>query len=97
MKKDIKLTYLKKATKFLDKNKYILTEKQVDELVIKFIKKKIYNINTNIDYKQMSGKISNIYRIRKANIRIIIKLENNNNIIIEAIIADIGFRGDIYK
>ena len=96
MKKDIKLTYLKKATKFLDKNKYILTEKQVDELVIKFIKKKIYNINTNIDYKQMSGKISNIYRIRKANIRIIIKLENNN-IIIEAIIADIGFRGDIYK
>jgi len=96
MKKDIKLTYLKKATKFLDKNKSILTEKQVDELVIKFIKKKIYNINTNIDYKQMSGKISNIYRIRKANIRIIVKLENNN-IIIEAIIADIGFRGDIYK
>jgi len=96
MKKDIKLTYLKKATKFLDKNRSILTEKQVDELVIKFIKKKIYNINTNIDYKQMSGKISNIYRIRKANIRIIVKLENNN-IIIEAIIADIGFRGDIYK
>ena len=96
MKKDIKLTYLKKATKFLDKNKSVLTEEQVDELVIKFIKKKIYNIDTNINYKQMSGTISNIYRIRKANIRIIVKLENNE-IIIEAIITDIGFRGDIYK
>ena len=96
MKKDIKLTYLKKATKFLDKNKAILTEEQVDELVIKFIKKKMYGIDTNIDYKQMSGNISDIYRIRKANIRIILKLENNE-IIIEAIIVDIGFRGDIYK
>ena len=96
MKKDIKLTYLKKATKFLDKNRATLTQTQVDELIIKFIKKKIYAIDTNIDYKQMSGSISNIYRIRKANVRIIVKLENNE-IIIEAIIADIGFRGDIYK
>jgi len=96
MKKDIKLTYLKKATKFLDKNKSLLTEEKVDELVIKFIKKKIYNVDTNIDYKQMSGAISNIYRTRKANIRIIVKLEDNE-IIIEAIISDIGFRGDVYK
>ncbi|NPA59941.1 MAG: hypothetical protein GXO30_05695 [Epsilonproteobacteria bacterium] len=96
MKKDIKLTYLKKAMKFLDKNTSVLSEEQVDELVIKFIKKKIYNIDTNVDYKQMSGSISNIYRIRKANIRIIVKLENSV-VTIEAIIADIGFRGDIYK
>lgn len=96
MKKDIKLTYLKKATKFLDKNRAILTENQVDELIIKFIKKKIYEIDTNIDYKQMSGTISNIYRIRKANIRIIVKLENDE-IVIEAIIIDIGFRGGVYK
>ena len=39
MQKDIKLTYLKKATKFLSKNKNILTEEQVDALVINFIKK----------------------------------------------------------
>ncbi len=96
MKKEIKLTYLKKATKFLAKNKSVLTEEQVDVLVIKFIKKKLYNIDTNIDYKQMSGTISNIYRVRKANIRIIIRLENSE-VIIEAIVTDIGFRGDIYK
>jgi len=96
MEKDIKVTYLKKATKFLDKNRAILTEEQVDELIVKFIKKKIYGIDTNIDYKQMSGTISQFYRIRKGNIRIIVKLENNE-VIIEAIITDIGFRGDIYK
>ncbi|WP_309499645.1 hypothetical protein [Sulfurovum sp.] len=96
MKKEIKLTYLKKATKFLAKNKSILTEEQVDVLVIKFIKKKLYSIDTNIDYKQMSGTISNIYRVRKSNIRIIIRLENSE-VIIEAIVTDIGFRGDVYK
>ncbi len=96
MKKNIKLTYLKKATKFLDKNSSILIEEQVDALVIKFIKKKIYNIDTNINYKQMSGAIANIYKIRKANIRIIVKLEDGE-VIVEAIIADITYRGGIYK
>ncbi len=96
MKKDIKLTYLKKATKFLDKNKSILSEEQVDALVVKFIQKKIYNIDTNIDYKQMSGNLTNIFRIRKANVRIIVRLVDDK-VIIEAIIVDIGFRGDIYK
>ncbi len=96
MKKDIKLTYLKSASKFLKKHHSVLTEEEVDSLVVKFIKKKVYNADINIDYKQMSGKISNVYRIRKANIRIIITLKDNE-IIIEAIINDIGFRGDIYK
>ena len=63
---------------------------------LKFVQKKVYGIDTNIDYKQMSGNISHIYKIRKANIRIILKLENDE-VIIEAIILDIGFRGDVYK
>ena len=95
MKKKIKITYLKKATKFLKKNSTI-TEKEVDELVIKFIKKHFFNIDENIDYKQMKGNLKDIFRIRKANIRIIIQLIDGD-IIIEAIINDIGFRGDIYK
>jgi mRNA interferase RelE/StbE len=96
MQKDIKLTYLKKATKFLSKNKNILTEEQVDALVINFIKKKFYNIDVNIDYKQMKGTISDIYRIRKANLRILVSV-TDDEIIIEAIVEDIGYRGDIYK
>ena len=96
MKKDIKLTYLKNATKFLKQHQSVLKEEEVDALVIKFIKKKVYNVDINIDYKQMSGKISNVYRIRKANIRIIVTLKDDE-IVIEAIINDIGFRGNIYK
>ncbi len=96
MKKEIKLTYLKKATKFLVKHSSVITEDQVDALVIKFIKRKVYHLDENIDYKQMSGAIDNVYRIRKGNIRIIVTLEDNE-VIIEAIITDIGFRGDVYK
>jgi len=95
MKKKIKITYLKKATKFLKKNS-IITEKEVDELVIKFIKKHFFNIDENIDYKQMKGSLKDIFRIRKGDIRIIVKVINEE-IIIEAIINDIGFRGDIYQ
>jgi mRNA interferase RelE/StbE len=96
MKKELKLTYLKKAKKFLDKNKSVIDEKQVDELVIKFIKKHFFNCDENVDYKQLQGNLKDYYRIRKSNIRLIIRVIDDN-IIIEAIIEDIGYRGDIYK
>lgn len=96
MKKDLKITYLKKSKKFLDKNSSTITENEVDELIIKFIKKHFYNIDINIDYKQLQGNLKDIFRIRKGDIRIIIKVIDNE-IIIETIIEDIGFRGDIYK
>ncbi len=96
MRKEIKLTYLKKSKKFLDKNSGVITENQVDELIIKFIKKHFYNVDINIDYKQLQGNLKDTFRIRKGNIRIILKVVDDE-IIIEAIIEDIGFRGDIYK
>ncbi len=89
MKKEIKLTYLKKSKKFLDKNNSIITETQVDELIIKFIKKHFYNIDINVDYKQLQGNLKDTFRI-------ILKIVDDE-IIIEAIIEDIGFRGDVYK
>lgn len=80
----------------MDKNNSIITETQVDELIIKFIKKHFYNIDINIDYKQLQGNLKDTFRIRKGNIRIILKIIDDE-IIIEAIIEDIGFRGDVYK
>ena len=80
----------------MSKNKHIINENDIDELIIKFVKKKFYGVDCNIDYKQMKGIISDIYRVRKGNIRVIFKVINNE-IIIEAIIQDIGYRGDIYK
>ena len=96
MTKELKLTYLKKSKKFLDKNRHLILESDVDELIIKFIKSRFYNIETNVDYKQLQGELKDFYRIRKANIRIILRIVDNE-VIIEAIIEDIGFRGDIYK
>jgi len=95
VKKKLKLTYLKKATKFLKKNAHI-SEEEVDALVIKFVKSHFYGIDVNCDYKQMQGTLTDTYRIRKGTIRIIVKVVNDE-VMIEAIISDIGYRGGIYK
>ena len=96
MDKKLKLTYLKKASKFLSKNRNIITEDEVDTLVIKFIKSRFFQVETNIDYKQLQGELKAYYRIRKGNIRIIVQVVDEE-VIIEAIIEDIGFRGGVYK
>lgn len=96
MKKDLKITYLKKPTKFLNKNSSVITENEVDILIVNFVKNHFFNIDINIDYKALQGKLKDFFRIRKGNIRIILRV-HNNEIIIEAIVEDIGFRGDIYK
>jgi len=59
MKKELKLTYLKKSKKFLQKHSDKLTEQEVDELVVKFVKSRFYNIELNIDYKYLQGYIGN--------------------------------------
>lgn len=96
MNKKLTLTYLKKSKKFLDKHSDKLTEDEVDELVIKFVKSRFFNIEQNVDYRSLQGYDGNYYRIRKGNIRIILQVVDDE-VIIEAIIEDIGFRGDIYK
>ena len=96
MPRDVKLTYLKKAKKFLDKNPRLITENEVDILVVKLIQKVFLNRDTNVDVKQLQGDLKSYYRIRKGNLRIIVQIVDNE-IIVEAIINDIGFRGDIYK
>ncbi|MDY0116829.1 MAG: hypothetical protein RBR59_04530 [Sulfurimonadaceae bacterium] len=53
-------------------------------------------MDINIDLKELKGNFQNKYRIRKGNIRIIVEMMNEE-IIIEAIINDIDFRGDVYK
>ena len=91
---ELKLTYLKKAKKFIDRNNIIIEE--IDELVIKAVKKKIFNKDENIDIKDLKGILKGKTRIRKGKIRIIIEIKNNE-VIIEAIIENIDFRGNIYK
>ncbi len=55
MTKQIKITYLKKAKKFLLKNSNTMTELDVNHLMILTIKNKIYNIYVNLDIKEYTN------------------------------------------
>jgi len=96
MGKNIKITYLKRASKFLLKNSNLITESEVDNLMILAIKKKVYNLDVNLDIKDLKNNLKGKSRIRKGKIRIIFELLNGN-IIIETIVEDIDFRGNIYN
>ena len=91
----IKITYLKKSLKFLEKNRDKITEDDIDKLIILAIKKKILKQDINLDLKELKGKLKGKSRIRKGKIRVIFEILEDE-IIIEAIIDDIDFRGNIY-
>ena len=95
MIKNVKITYLKKAIKFLQKNTNTISEIEVDNLVILVIKKKIYNLDVSIDIKDLKENLKGKSRIRKGKIRIIFELIEDE-LIIESIVEDIDFRGNIY-
>ncbi len=95
MKKDIKITYLKKAVKFLDKNKNIIKESDVDTLMISAIKKTVFSENINLDIKALKGSLLGKSRVRKGKVRIIFEILVDE-VIIESIVEDINFRGNIY-
>jgi hypothetical protein len=63
MKKQIKITYLKKAAKFIKKNN--LKEEEIDESVIKLIKIVKFNKQINLDFKALHGELKGKYKIRK--------------------------------
>ncbi len=96
MPKQIKITYLKKATKFLKKHQDTISEDTVDELIILTIKKKVFDLDVNVDVKSLKGELQGKYRIRKGKIRIIIEIQEKE-VIIQSIVEDIDFRGNIYK
>ena len=95
MKKTLKITYLKKAVKFLSKNKDAITESDVDRLIVFAVKKIIYKKDINLDIKALRGSLKGKFRIRKGKIRIIFEIVEDE-IILESIVADIDFRGNIY-
>ncbi len=95
MQREIKISYLKKATKFLNKNPNTISENQVDELMILAIKKRVFSQENNLDIKMLKGLLVGKLRVRKGKIRIIFEIVENN-IIIESIVEEIDFRGSIY-
>lgn len=60
----VKISYLKSVDKFLSKN-HSINKEQIDDLLLKSVRKIVYNENINLDLKRLKGNLSNFYRIRK--------------------------------
>lgn len=91
----IEIVYSKASLSFFEKNKQTLSQDESDALLIKGIKK-LYKLSIEaIDIKIMTGE-KGIYRIRKGNIRIIFRIDDNGTIVVVSVNA-IDFRGNIYK
>jgi mRNA-degrading endonuclease RelE of RelBE toxin-antitoxin system len=93
---NIEINYSKLSLKFLSRNKQIITEDKVDQLIIKAIKKIHSYSDENINLVRMVGYSDKRYRIRVGKIRIIFVLTERGTIEIVNVM-EIGFRGDIYK
>ncbi len=91
---NLEVIYLKKADKFFSKNN-ILKKSDATKLVTKACKKIFFKEDINIDLKKLKGNLSSFYRIRYKDIRILFEVKNDE-IIIQAIVNDIDFRGSIY-
>ena len=93
---NVKISYSKRAEKYLNGNSNVIYEEEIEDLLIKAFKRIFQKEDSNIDLKKMKGVSFNLYRVRKGNIRIVFSItkENENNVNVD--INDIGFRGNIY-
>jgi len=90
----VEIVYSKASLSFFEKNKQILSQDESDVLLIKGIKK-LYKLSIeSIDIKAMKGEKGS-YRIRKGNVRIAFRVDENGTIIVASVNA-IDFRGNIY-
>ena len=90
----VKIKYTKNATKFFKKNASALSKNEVDELVIKVLRKILKNEKVNIDLKKL--KSQELFRIRKGDVRIVFSFTSSFEVVV-SIVEDIDFRGNIYK
>ena len=90
----LEVVYLKRAEKFFSKN-HVLKKSDATNLISKACKKIFFKEEINVDLKKLKGNLSNFYRIRYKDIRILFEVKDEE-IIIKAIVNDIDFRGSIY-
>ena len=92
-KRILQIQFERKAEKFFDKKS--AGKDEVNELIIKAVKK-FSGYDENIDLRQLKGEWKGYLRIRKNNLRIIIKVTEDENLIIVTVV-NIDFRGSVYK
>lgn len=90
----LEILYKKVVTKFIKKNNF--SKDELDNLIIKAIKKIVKKEDVNIDLKRFITSENELFRIRKGDIRIIFSFNQNGDVIV-SVVENIGYRGDIYK
>jgi mRNA-degrading endonuclease RelE of RelBE toxin-antitoxin system len=93
---NVKISYSRRSEKFLKGNSNVISEEEIENLLIKAFKRIFLKEDSNIDLKKMKGVSFNLYRVRKGNIRIVFSISKDSEINFSIDINDIGFRGNIY-
>lgn len=79
----------------MNKNNYF-SKNDLNELIHKSAEKIFFKKDVNIDIKSLHWDY-NQFRIRKWDIRIIFKITDNNEILVEILVIKADFRWNIYK
>lgn len=91
----VKISYSKDVVKSIEKYK-IITYSEIEGLVRKFLLKFYHGQDINIDVKRLRGKYRNLIRIRKGNLKILIKVDVKG-FILNIDVLKIDNRGKVYK
>ncbi len=92
---NLEIVYSKNADRFLSENANRITESEVDDLIVRAVKKILKIEEAAMDIKALKGEYRGYFRIRKGKIRIVFSLKRNE--ISVAFIRAIDFRKDVYK
>ena len=96
MNHTVDINFSRAALRFINKNSHIISEQDINTLLVDAVKYLLKVEPVNIDVKKLSGNLKGYYRIRTGKIRIIFGLTKDNEIIILDVDA-IDYRGDVYK
>lgn len=97
-KKLLQIQFERKADKFFSKGtsgKGNISKDEVSGLIIKTVRK-LSGQNENVDVKRLKGEYKGYLRIRKGDLRIVLKITEDESLIIVTV-SNIDFRGNVYK
>lgn len=94
---DFQILFNRDALRFLQKNRHLYSQEQVNEWVIEAVLSILNGEPCALDLKELKDNWAGHYRIRKGKTRIIFNYtEQDDEIVIEIQVIKIGFRKDVY-
>ena len=94
---ELQLSFSRYALKFLQKNRHLYTQTQVEEWVIEAILSLINQEVCALDLGELYANWAGHYRIRRGKTRIIFNYTHEDGtLLVEIQVVKIGFRKDVY-